>query len=66
MRWIILFSLLTNVSLVLNAQVADSREILQESAHQRLRRADSFLGFHFDFHATAADKELGKGFDTKL
>jgi len=33
-------------------------------AQQRLRRADSFLGFHFDFHATVADKELGKGFDT--
>ena len=35
-------------------------------AQQRLRRADSFLGFHFDFHATATDKELGKGFDTML
>lgn len=33
-------------------------------AQQRLKRADSFLGFHFDFHATAADKELGKDFDT--
>lgn len=35
-------------------------------AQPRLKRADSFLGFHFDFHATAADKELGKGFDTTL
>lgn len=28
------------------------------------RRSDSFFGFHFDFHATSADKELGKNFDT--
>lgn len=32
--------------------------------NQRLKRSESFFGFHFDFHATAADKELGKNFDT--
>ena len=30
------------------------------------KRADSFFGFHFDFHATSKDKELGKNFDTTL
>lgn len=35
-------------------------------AQQKLRRTESFFGFHFDFHATEADKELGKNFDTAL
>lgn len=29
----------------------------------QLRRSESFFGFHFDFHATAADSFLGKNFD---
>ncbi len=33
---------------------------------ERPKRADSFFGFHFDFHATATDKDLGKLFDTEL
>ncbi len=33
---------------------------------QQHKRADSFFGFHFDFHATVADKELGNRFDTLL
>lgn len=36
------------------------------NSQQRLKRAESFLGFHFDFHATAADKSLGSRFDTAL
>lgn len=36
------------------------------NSQQRLKRADSFLGFHFDFHATAQDKALGSRFDTTL
>ena len=39
---------------------------LTVQAQQKLRRADSFFGFHFDFHAVAADKELGKNFDESL
>lgn len=39
---------------------------LWASSQQRLRRAESFFGFHFDFHATAADKHLGNRFDTAL
>ncbi len=31
-----------------------------------LRRSESFFGFHFDFHATANDRELGKSFDTAM
>ncbi|MGV8094536.1 MAG: alpha-L-fucosidase [Mangrovibacterium sp.] len=33
-------------------------------AQGRHTRAESFLGFHFDFHATAADQGIGKDFDT--
>src|SRR5687768_17141264 len=36
------------------------------AAQKKLRRAESFFGFHFDFHATARDKELGKRFDTDI
>lgn len=32
----------------------------------KLRRAESFFGFHFDFHATAIDTDLGKFFDAAL
>ena len=63
---ILLFTILVNISLVLIAQVTDPSEILKKTANQRLRRADSFLGFHFDFHATDSDKELGKDFDPYL
>ncbi|MBX3257788.1 MAG: hypothetical protein KF862_26905 [Chitinophagaceae bacterium] len=35
-------------------------------AAQHKKRADSFFGFHFDFHATEKDRELGKNFDTTL
>jgi hypothetical protein len=34
-------------------------QILCAQSHQ-LRRSESFFGFHFDFHATAKDKEIGK------
>jgi len=33
-------------------------------AQSNRKRSDSFFGFHFDFHATSADKELSKNFDT--
>lgn len=36
------------------------------NAQEKLRRAESFFGFHFDFHATEKDKDLGKFFDTDL
>ncbi|QEC53053.1 alpha-L-fucosidase-like protein [Anseongella ginsenosidimutans] len=36
------------------------------SAQEKLRRSESFFGFHFDFHATANDKELGKYFDEEV
>ncbi|MEX2232385.1 MAG: alpha-L-fucosidase [Cyclobacteriaceae bacterium] len=36
------------------------------TAQKRLTRAESFFGFHFDFHATEKDKELGKYFDTDI
>ncbi|MEX2336170.1 MAG: hypothetical protein WD555_02735 [Fulvivirga sp.] len=35
-------------------------------AQKKLRREESFFGFHFDFHATNKDKELGKNFDEGL
>src|SRR5690554_4915027 len=35
-------------------------------AQKKLRRAESFFGFHFDFHATENDKELGKYFEGAL
>ena len=35
-------------------------------SQNRLTRAESFFGFHFDFHATSKDKELGKLFDEDL
>ena len=34
-------------------------QLLCAQSHQ-LRRSESFFGFHFDFHATANDKEIGK------
>ncbi|WP_209332210.1 alpha-L-fucosidase [Lunatimonas salinarum] len=36
------------------------------NAQEKLRRSQSFFGFHFDFHATEKDKDLGKFFDTGL
>lgn len=32
----------------------------------RLRRSDSFFGVHFDFHATQADNQIGKGLTEAL
>ncbi|WP_460639248.1 alpha-L-fucosidase [Larkinella harenae] len=34
--------------------------------HRYAKRSERFFGFHFDFHATAADMELGKNKDTVL
>ncbi len=39
---------------------------LLSKSQERLKRAESFFGFHFDFHATAKDQELGKYFDESL
>jgi hypothetical protein len=39
---------------------------LPTSAQEKLRRSDSFFGWHFDFHATEVDKNLGENFDTEL
>jgi hypothetical protein len=33
---------------------------------QTLKRADSFFGIHFDFHATQNDKEIGKTFTAEM
>src|SRR5687767_4520388 len=33
---------------------------------EKLPRSASFFGFHFDFHATEKDKELGGRFDTDI
>ena len=33
---------------------------LAQSQPRQLKRSESFFGFHFDFHATAADTEIGK------
>ncbi|MEX2564597.1 MAG: alpha-L-fucosidase [Cyclobacteriaceae bacterium] len=33
---------------------------------EKLKRSESFFGFHFDFHATQNDKELGGNFDEDL
>ncbi|WP_286922639.1 alpha-L-fucosidase [Proteiniphilum sp. UBA5375] len=35
-------------------------------AQHHKKRSESFFGFHFDFHATESDSELGKDFDEKL
>mgnify|MGYP003676466410 CR=1 FL=1 len=35
-------------------------------SQNKLTRAESFFGFHFDFHATDQDKELGKLFDQEM
>lgn len=46
------------------AQVEGQAKSNNRSSQDRIKRSDSFFGFHFDFHATAADKELGGRFDT--
>ena len=33
---------------------------------QKLRRSESFTGFHFDFHASLSDKEIGKTFTAAM
>jgi len=35
-------------------------------SQNKLTRAESFFGFHFDFHATDQDKELGELFDQEM
>lgn len=35
-------------------------------SQERLRRSDSFFGWHFDFHAIQSNKELGKDFDAEV
>src|SRR5690606_8083783 len=39
---------------------------LLSKGQKKLKRAESFFGFHFDFHATANDKDLGKYFDESM
>ena len=39
---------------------------LLSKGQKKLKRAESFFGFHFDFHATAQDKDLGKYFDEDM
>lgn len=36
----------------------------QPVSAQKLTRAESFFGFHFDFHATSNDSSIGKTFET--
>ncbi len=43
--------------------LAQALMVSDSFAQQKLRRAESFFGFHFDFHAVAADQNLGKNFD---
>lgn len=66
MKLTILVNILTLLSLGLNAQVADMKKDFKENPDRRISRAESFFGFHFDFHATADDKELGRMFDENL
>lgn len=35
-------------------------------SQKKLTRAESFFGFHFDFHATDKDKDLGEKFDESM
>lgn len=35
-------------------------------SQKKIKRSESFFGFHFDFHATAKDKDLGKHFDESM
>ncbi len=52
-RWLLMVGSLAGVAgLIARAGAAD------EPA--RLRRADSFLGVHFDFHAQATDQQIGR------
>jgi hypothetical protein len=46
------------LSFLIGSQIATGQE--------KLKRSEGYFGFHFDFHATATDKELGKNFDTDL
>lgn len=47
-------------SLVLLAAAALACQAAENPTPQRLKRADSFLGIHFDFHAGTDCKEIGK------
>ncbi|MEP7106987.1 MAG: hypothetical protein ABI760_03380 [Ferruginibacter sp.] len=52
MKKIFLFTSMACLCTVLNAQI--------------LKRADSFFGIHFDFHATENNKEIGKTFTAEM
>ena len=51
-----------NVTFDKNSNDTDIKSctILQAQEPARLRRSDSFLGIHFDFHARADDKDIGR------
>ncbi len=38
----------------------------QEPSRNPLKRADSFLGLHFDFHATNKDNKVGETLSEKM
>lgn len=52
------------VVLFVLVSVVSTWSCFAQKNNQKPKRSDSFFGFHFDFHATSADKELGKNFDT--
>ena len=45
---------------LISAAAAMACQAAENSTPQRLKRADSFLGIHFDFHAGTDCKEIGK------
>ncbi|MFA7421908.1 MAG: hypothetical protein WCZ90_19655 [Melioribacteraceae bacterium] len=54
--------ILINLCLVSNLAYAQN---LFESNKKSLRRAESFFGLHFDFHATQNDNQIGKTFSVE-
>lgn len=38
----------------------------RSQGQSKLRRSESFFGFHFDFHATEQDNNLGENFDLEI
>ncbi len=55
----ILVVVLMLCSLILSAQGAEIQKFDNSKYPARIRRADSFLGIHFDFHARPTDKDIG-------
>ena len=53
------FVILTLCSFMLSAQGEETQKFDNSKYPARMRRADSFLGIHFDFHARPADKDIG-------